>query len=141
MNLPRLLALAFLLLVYLRSPIDLLPEGALGAIGLLDDLLLIAIAVYWVRGQLRRAAATHRQRTTAPPPPHPPRHESPAPWDPYAVLGVARNASSEEIAHAYRERTKEYHPDRVAHLGRDLQRLAHERTLEIQQAYGELRRR
>lgn len=139
MSLPRLLALAFLLLAYLRSPIDLLPERAFGALGLLDDLLLLGVAAWWVRAQLRRAAAARGQRP-ATPPPRSPESAGAAPWDPYAVLGVSRGASGEEIAHAYRTRIKEYHPDRVAHLGKDLRRLAHERTLEIQRAYEELGR-
>lgn len=136
MNLPRLLVLGFLLLAYLRSPIDLLPERALGAVGLLDDLLLLIVAGWWFRAQLRRAAAARQQRTAAPPPPRP---DNAAPWDPYAVLGIGRDASAADITHAYRARIKEYHPDRVADLGEDLRRLAHERTLTIQQAYEELR--
>lgn len=33
----------------------------------------------------------------------------------------------------------EYHPDKVAHLGEDLQKLAHQKALEIQRAYQQLR--
>jgi DnaJ-domain-containing protein 1 len=53
-------------------------------------------------------------------------------WDPHAVLGVPRGASREAITHAYREQLKGYHPDRVADLGPELQRLAHEKTIAIQ---------
>ena len=60
--------------------------------------------------------------------------------DPYAVLGISRTAGPKEIQTAYRERMREYHPDKVAHLGEDLQKLAHQRSLEIQQAYQRLRR-
>jgi DnaJ-class molecular chaperone len=59
--------------------------------------------------------------------------------DPYAVLGVPPGASGEEIAEAYRERIKEYHPDRVASLGPELRELAHRKTVEIQQARDALR--
>ena len=57
------------------------------------------------------------------------------------MLGVGPEATPDEIAHAYREQMKRYHPDRVASLGEDLQRLAHEKVLAIQRAYAELRRR
>ena len=35
-------------------------------------------------------------------------------FDPYAVLKVAREASPEEIRHAYHRMAKLYHPDRIA---------------------------
>lgn len=59
-------------------------------------------------------------------------------WDPYVVLGVTRGASRDEIAQAYREQLKRYHPDRVADLGPELQRVAHRKTVELQRAYAEL---
>ena len=59
-------------------------------------------------------------------------------WDPYVVLGVTRGASRDEIAHAYREQLKRYHPDRVADLGPELQQVAHRKTVELQRAYAEL---
>ena len=61
------------------------------------------------------------------------------PHDPNAVLGVPPGASDEEIGRAYRERMKEYHPDRVASLGPELRALAHEKTIEIQRAWETLR--
>lgn len=60
--------------------------------------------------------------------------------DPWTVLGIARGASPDEITRAYRERLKEYHPDRVAQLGAELRELAHRKTLEIRAAYDALTR-
>jgi DnaJ like chaperone protein len=56
------------------------------------------------------------------------------------VLGIPRTASDGEIQAAYRARMREYHPDKVAHLGEELQKLAHRKSQEIQRAYQKLRR-
>jgi DnaJ-domain-containing protein 1 len=127
MSLGRALLLGLLLALYLRSPIDLVPDR-LGGIGLLDDLLLLVAAAWWAARRLSRRGAR--------PAPEPPAGDGP--WDPYAVLGVARSASPAEVTQAYREQLKRYHPDRVADLGEDLQRLAHEKTLALQRAYAEI---
>ena len=55
--------------------------------------------------------------------------------DPYNVLNVTKNASQEEIKKAYRKLANQYHPDKVAHLGKEFQNLAEERFKEIQEAY------
>ncbi len=69
----------------------------------------------------------------------PPGSRAEAASDPHSVLGVRRGATAAEIAQAYRERMKEYHPDRVADLGPELRELAHRKTIEIQQAQRALR--
>ena len=54
---------------------------------------------------------------------------------------MACTVAVEETIHtAYRARMNEYHPDKVAHLGEELQQLAHRKALEIQRAYEQLRR-
>ncbi len=55
--------------------------------------------------------------------------------DPYEILEIARGATSDEIRRAYLAKLAQYHPDKVNHLGDDLQKLAREKTLEIQEAY------
>jgi Tfp pilus assembly protein PilO len=51
-------------------------------------------------------------------------HDTPCNWNAYKVLGVGIGATFDEIRQAYRERMKEYHPDRVAYLGEELRELA-----------------
>ncbi|MCB9027286.1 MAG: J domain-containing protein [Bdellovibrionaceae bacterium] len=60
--------------------------------------------------------------------------------DPYFVLGIPRDATAEEIKLAYKKALSEYHPDKVAHLGKGLQELAAIRTQEIVSAYTALSR-
>ncbi|MCX8038837.1 MAG: pentapeptide repeat-containing protein [Candidatus Sumerlaeia bacterium] len=61
--------------------------------------------------------------------------------DAYAILGIKPGASHEELVHAYRKRAKEYHPDRVAHLGVKLQEVARREFERIQHAYKSLTQR
>ncbi len=68
------------------------------------------------------------------------RAQAAASFDPYEILAIDSSASGEEIRAAYRARMHEYHPDKVAHLGEELQKVAHRKAVEIQQAYAKLRR-
>ena len=60
--------------------------------------------------------------------------------DPYTVLGVKSNASDTEVKRAYRSMAKQYHPDRVSHLGEEFAHLAHEKFAQINKAYEDIRR-
>jgi hypothetical protein len=55
--------------------------------------------------------------------------------DPYLVLGVQRGASPQQIRAAYLACIKQYHPDQVAHLVKELRDLAHQKSQEINWAY------
>lgn len=61
--------------------------------------------------------------------------------DPYVILNVKRNATTDEIKKAYKELTKKYHPDKVAHLGDEFQQIAHKKMINIQNAYEKLVKR
>ena len=56
--------------------------------------------------------------------------------DPYKVLGVAPDASDDEIKKAYRALIKKYHPDK--YRDSDLADLANEKMKEINAAYEEI---
>lgn len=55
--------------------------------------------------------------------------------DAYRVLGLSESASMEEIKSKYRELVKEYHPDRVGHLGEEFKNVAKEKFLKVQAAF------
>lgn len=52
-----------------------------------------------------------------------------------AVLGLSSDASYEEIRGKYKELVRQYHPDKVAHLGDRLKDVAHEEIQKINEAY------
>jgi len=64
---------------------------------------------------------------------------SPSNKPPYEILGVAQTASWPEVQAAYKEKIKQYHPDKLQHLGKEFADLANEKFLEIQAAYGKLK--
>ncbi len=53
----------------------------------------------------------------------------------YKILGVAESADMEEIKKAYRSQVKLHHPDRFANESEEQQAIAHERFIELQEAY------
>lgn len=57
----------------------------------------------------------------------------------YDLLGIRPNTPEEEIQAAFKNRIKEYHPDRVAHLGKKLQMLAEREIKQINIAYDVLK--
>ncbi len=54
---------------------------------------------------------------------------------PYDILGVEENASWSQIQTAYKNKAKQYHPDKLSHLGEEFSTLANEKFLEIQEAF------
>ena len=54
---------------------------------------------------------------------------------PYQILGIKEGASTEQVKAAYRKQMADYHPDRVAHLGKELQEVAKKKATDINRAY------
>lgn len=137
-----------LVLLYILSPIDGLPD-VIPFLGWMDDAFLAGLLVYFLRhgrfpwflswlnrllfknsesGQETRSGASiDRENTDSG------RRKDPP--DPHEILGISPGASREEIQAAYRSAAQQYHPDKVAHLGIELQDLARKKFLEIQEAY------
>ena len=72
-------------------------------------------------------------RQSQPPPGTPPGK------DPYAVLGLSRDASEREIKTAYRRLISQHHPDKLGDVPDELRRRAGERAREINIAYEKIR--
>ena len=59
--------------------------------------------------------------------------------DPYSILGVAKNATDDEVKAAYKALVRKYHPDNYAD-DNPLKDLANEKMQEVNQAYDEIMR-
>jgi uncharacterized membrane protein YkvA (DUF1232 family) len=137
-----------LVLLYILSPFDVVPDFLLGP-GWIDDLLLIGVLIWFLTarrpgespaefyrryrgyqrpssGQGERGYEKERVREASG------KYEE---EDPFKVLGVKPGASRDEIKAARRRAVAKYHPDKVTHLGKEFQEMAHKKLLAIQRAY------
>lgn len=60
--------------------------------------------------------------------------------DPYTVLGMAKEASDEELKKAYRALAKKFHPDRVTHLGEEVRAHSEQKFKDLQAAWDAIKR-
>ena len=107
-----------------------------------DPVVIKGLILQWQERRARKAARAQataagksqpRQRSV--------QNATPSSAAPWQILNVERSASGEDIKKAYLRQVALYHPDKVAHLGPDLQKLAEERTRQINQAYEVLRKK
>ena len=132
-----------LAILYVLSRIDLIPDVFVGW-GWIDDIVVLLLLWRYL-ARLRQASSPFRQAG--------PQFNQKAgdsnshqtsdyrnTKSPHEILEVQPGASKEEIRAAYRRLANQYHPDKVAHLGKELQELAELRFKEIQEAYQQLKR-
>ncbi len=58
----------------------------------------------------------------------------------YKILEIDKTATNDEVKKAYRKMAKKYHPDKVAHLGKEHQKGAEEKFKQVQKAYEQLQK-
>lgn len=68
----------------------------------------------------------------------PPQRSAQGP-DPYAVLGIDRQADDRAVKRAYRKLISEHHPDRLGDLPEDMRKRAESRASEINAAYDRIK--
>ena len=146
---PHILKLIFIViaLAYFLWPLDIIPD-IVGLLGRLDDLLIIGFLLWRYRKYLHThyremfeefqriregEIGSQQQRSSSEPNQEPPRKRTS-----YEILELTPDATQEQISKQYRKLVKQYHPDRVAHLGAEFQELAHDKMLELQEAYEHL---
>lgn len=58
----------------------------------------------------------------------------------YKILEIIPEATDEEVKKAYRKMALKYHPDRVTHLGEDVQKAANAKFQELNSAYESIKK-
>ena len=58
----------------------------------------------------------------------------------YKVLEITPQATDEELKKAYKKMAVKYHPDKVSHLGEDVQKAANDKFKEVNVAYEQIKK-
>jgi uncharacterized membrane protein YkvA (DUF1232 family) len=129
-----------LAIIYVLSPFDLIP--GMHSIGWIDDIIVIMLLFRYlskIKSNIgdelppfsRDQHKNHNTGTDS----SASKKSGRMKQSPHAILNISATASQQEIKAAYRKLASQYHPDKVAHLGKEFQELAEKRFKEIQEAY------
>ena len=58
----------------------------------------------------------------------------------YKILEIDKSVSDKDVKKAYRNMANKYHPDKVAHLGKEMQNLAEEKFKSVNDAYHQIKK-
>ena len=58
----------------------------------------------------------------------------------YKILEIEKTASDKDVKKAYRKMANKYHPDKVMHLGEEMQNLAEEKFKAVNDAYHQIKK-
>jgi DnaJ like chaperone protein len=58
----------------------------------------------------------------------------------YKILEIEKDAGNDDVKKAYRKMAVKYHPDKVAHLGEDVQKAAKEKFQKVVDAYDNIKK-
>ncbi len=58
----------------------------------------------------------------------------------YKILEINTSASDSDVKKAYRKMAVKYHPDKVAHLGKEIQKTAEDKFKAVNDAYNEIKK-
>ena len=58
----------------------------------------------------------------------------------YKILEISPSATDEEVKKAYKKMAVKYHPDKVSHLGEDVQKSATEKFKKVNEAYERIKK-
>lgn len=132
-----------LALLYFLLPYDIVP--GVHPVGWIDDIVVLILLYYYLKrlrgyktgGSQFFGTYQDQHNTRSSGNDKEGKAEKP-PRTPYEILDLPPNATKEAIKEAYRKLANQYHPDKVAHLGKEFQDLAERRFKEIQEAYEKL---
>ncbi len=129
MNKYTLYFIIIILILYIVSPLDLHPF-------VFDDLTAFGfLYYYWRKFKNLKSQKNYYSKG------RPQAHNKTSPDgqmnldESYRLLNVSPDASWNEVQKAYKEKMVKSHPDKVAHLGEELQEKAKELTIKINKAY------